>query len=103
MLQLGEEPLDQIALAIEAFAEAGLPLSIGFYRDIGHRALLFDQRADAVSIIRLVREYDHMWPEMIEQFVCDLTIMYLPSGKAELDGEALGIDDRVDFGRNAAS
>tara|TARA_R110002072_G_scaffold268115_1_gene427144 strand:+ start:428 stop:562 length:135 start_codon:yes stop_codon:yes gene_type:complete len=44
-----------------------------------------------------------MWPEMIEQFVCDLTIMYLPSGKAELDGEALGIDDRVDFGRNAAS
>lgn len=30
MLQLGEEPLDQIALAIKALAEAGLPFPIGF-------------------------------------------------------------------------
>jgi hypothetical protein len=44
-----------------------------------------------------------MWPEMIEQFVCDLTIMCLSSGQAEPDRKALGVDDGVDFGSKSAS
>jgi hypothetical protein len=30
-LRLREEALDQVALAVEALAEAGLPASVGFY------------------------------------------------------------------------
>jgi hypothetical protein len=44
-----------------------------------------------------------MRPEMIEQFIGDLTIMRLASGQAEPDREALGIDDRVDFGSEPTS
>ena len=47
MLQFGEEALDQIALAVEPLAEAGLPLSIGFGRDVGRGALFLDQRAES--------------------------------------------------------
>jgi len=44
-----------------------------------------------------------MRPEMIEQFIGNLTIMCLASGQAEPDREPLHIDDRVDFGREPAS
>ena len=44
-----------------------------------------------------------MRPEMIEQFIGDVTIMCLTSGQAEPDREPLRIDDRVDFGCEPAS
>jgi hypothetical protein len=34
---------------------------------------------------------------MVEQVICDLTIMCLPSGQAEPDRETLRIDDGMDF------
>ena len=36
---------------------------------------------------------------MIEQIVSGLAVMALPCGQAQSDGEALPVDDRVDFGR----
>ena len=98
VLQLREESFDQVTLAIQPHAEARFPFSIGFRRYVGRRALFLDQRPDAICIIGLVREDDHMRPEMIEQFIGHLTIMRLASGQAEPDREALGIDDRMDFG-----
>lgn len=59
VLELGEEAFDRVALAIEPFAEAGLSFPIGFRRDVGGRALVLDQRADAIRIIGLVCEHDH--------------------------------------------
>lgn len=103
MLEFGKEALNQIALAVEPLAEAGLPLSTGFSRDIGRSALFLDQRADAISIVGLVGEHDHVRPKVVEQIVRDLAIMCLPSGQAEPDREALRIDDRVDFGREPTS
>ena len=40
---------------------------------------------------------------MVEEVVGNLPVMALPGGQAQLDREALPIDDRVDFGREAAS
>jgi hypothetical protein len=37
VLQLGEEPLDQVALAVESLAEARLPAPIALRRDVGRR------------------------------------------------------------------
>ncbi|MCW2396651.1 hypothetical protein M2343_003067 [Sphingobium sp. B8D3B] len=103
MFEFGEEALDQIALTIEPLAEARLPLSIGFGRDIGRGALFLDQRADAISIVGFVGEHDRVGLKLVEQIVRDLAIMCLPSGQAEPDREALRINDRVDFGREPAS
>lgn len=57
-LELAEEPLDQIALAIEPLAEAWFPFAIGFGRGVGHPALALDEVADAIGIIGFVREHD---------------------------------------------
>lgn len=103
MLQLGEEPLDQIALAVEAFAEARLPAPVALGRDVGRGALVLDQLADAVGIVSLVREHDGVRSEMVEQRVGDLPVMRLSCCEAEPDREALGIDDDVDLGREPAA
>lgn len=40
---------------------------------------------------------------MVEQVVGSLAVMALPSGQAQPDRKTLPVDDRVDFGREAAS
>ena len=40
---------------------------------------------------------------MIKQIVSHLPVMALPGGQAQPDREALPVDDRVDFGREATS
>src|SRR5262245_1995843 len=48
VLQLREEALDQVALAVEALAEAGFPAPVALGRDVGRGALVLDQLADAI-------------------------------------------------------
>ncbi len=103
MLQLGEEALDQVTLAVEALAEAGLPAAVALGRNVGGGALILDQVSDAVSIIGLVGQHDGAWAEMIEQAIGDLTVVRLPRGQAEPDREALRVDDDVDLGREPAA
>src|SRR2546430_8750921 len=52
VLQLREEALDQVALAVEALAEAGFPAPVALGRD-GRGALVLDQLADAIGVIGL--------------------------------------------------
>lgn len=103
MLQLGEEALDQIALAVEALAEAGFPAPIAFRRDVGRGALILDQLADTVGIVGLVGQHDRARTKMVEQGVDDLAVVGLPSGQTESDREALRVDDDVDLGREPAA
>ena len=103
MLELGEEALDQVALAVEPLAEAGFPLPIGFGRDVRGGSLRLDQLTDAVRVICLVRQHDGAWAEMVEQRVGDLSVMRLPGCQAEPDRKALRIDDDVDLGREPAA
>jgi hypothetical protein len=80
VLQLGEEPLDQVALAVEPLAEAWFPATVALGWDVRRGALLLDQFADAVGIVSLVGEYDGARAELVEQPVGDLPIMCLPCG-----------------------
>ena len=99
MLELAEEALDQVALAIERLAEAGFPFAIGFGGDVGHRALRLDQVANAVRVVRLVGQNDGERIEAIEQAMCGRSVMGMPRRQAKPDRQPLGIDDRVDLGR----
>ena len=54
VLQLGEEPLDQVSLAVKPLAEARLPFAIALWRDVG--------RGDAVGIVGLIGQHDGVWP-----------------------------------------
>ena len=46
---LSDERLDEIALAVKHFGEARLALVTGFGGDVGHRALRFEQVAEAFA------------------------------------------------------
>lgn len=102
MLELAEEALDLVALAVECPAEAGLPFAIGLGGNIGHRALAFDQVADAARVIRLVAKNDGARLKAVEQPECGRGIVRLARCQAEPDRETLPIDDRVDLGRETA-
>jgi len=103
VLQLGEEPLDQVALAVEPLAEAGLPAPVALRRYVGGGTLVLDQLADTVGIVGLVGQHDGAWTEAVEQRVGDLPIVRLPCCQAEPDREALRVDDDVDLGREPAA
>ena len=103
VLELAEEAFDQVAFAIEPLAEAGFPFAIGFGGDVRHRTLRFDQVADTISVIGLVGKNDGTRIETIEQAECGGSVMGLPRCQTEPDREPLGIDNRVDLGREAAS
>lgn len=94
--------LDQVAFTIKYLAEAGFPFAIGFARDVGNRALRLDQIADAIGVISLVGQNDGARIETIKQAKRGGAVMGLAGGQAEPDREPLGIDDRVDLGREAA-
>ena len=102
MLQLGEEALDEVTLAVEALAEAGLPLAVAPGRDVGRSTLFLYQLSDAVGVVGLVREHDGARAEVIQQAICDLPVVRLPRGQAEPDREALRVNDDVDLGREPA-
>ena len=80
VLQLGEEALDQIAVAVEPLAEAGLPASVALGRDVRRGALILDQLADAIGIVGFVRQHDGARAEMVEQRIGDLPVVRLPCG-----------------------
>ncbi|ESZ55905.1 hypothetical protein X729_24980 [Mesorhizobium sp. L103C131B0] len=103
MFQLGEEALDQITLAVEPFAESRFPAPIAFRWDVGRCTLLLDQGADAIRIVGLVAQHDGAGAEVVEQLICDLTVMRLSGGQAEPDGKPLRIDNDVDFRREPAA
>src|SRR4029453_8916338 len=58
LLQSVEEALDAIAFAIKGLGPPVLGFAIGSVRDVGHRTLVTDMRADVVGVIGLVGDDD---------------------------------------------
>ena len=103
VLQLGEEALDQVPLAVESSAEVRFRPTVGLWRDIGERAFAAERSPNAVGIIRLVCKHDCSGTNMVEQIVSRLPVVPLPSGQAQPDWESLPVDNRMDFSREPAS
>lgn len=102
VLQLREEALDQVALAVEVLAEAGFTAPVALGRDVGRGALVLDQLTDAIGVVGLIRQHNGSRDEMVEQRVGDLPVMRLPCRQAEPDREPLRVDDDVDLAREPA-
>jgi hypothetical protein len=103
MFELAEEALDEIALAIKALGEAGFPLSISLGGYVWRRALFLDERANAVGVVGLIGQDNDAGSQAVEQLIGDLSVVRLPGRQADPDREPLGVDDDVDFRREAAS
>ena len=66
VLQLGEEALDEVPLAIEPRAEVGFPAPIRLGRDIGERSLIPERRPDVIGIICFVCQHDCSGANVVE-------------------------------------
>jgi hypothetical protein len=56
LLDLVEEPFDQVARAIQKRAEADRVFAIAFRRNIGPRALLAGKLPDPIRVVSAIRE-----------------------------------------------
>ena len=83
VLQLGEEPLGQVPLAVEPLAEAGFPLMVALGRDV-RRGTLGSSRG-AAGVISLGRQHNGERGKMIEQPVGHLAVMGLSYRQGEPD------------------
>ena len=71
--------------------------------EFGERSFIAERGPDAVGIIGLVGQHDCSGTDVVEQIVGSLSVVALPGGQAQPDREALPVDNRMDFGREAAS
>lgn len=103
VLQLGEGAFDEVALAVEPLAEARLPASVAFGRDVGRGAPVPDQLADAVSVVGLVGRHDGACAMALGQ-VAPFEVGQVISAHADAESEYAAfwcplVDIRPDCGR----
>ena len=65
LLDLVEEPLDQVSCSIEIGAEADYLFTISFRRDICPRALLTDERPNPVRVISSICQQHRSWTQSV--------------------------------------
>ena len=102
LLQLVEEALDEIALAVDGLLPTVFPLSIGLVGNVGNGALIANADAHAVGIVSLVRDHDGAGFEPVEQGFCGRDVVVVARRDQEADRPALAVDARVDFRREPA-
>ena len=103
LLQLVEEPLDQIAFTIEFLAEWVQDFAVGFIGNIGRCALRLDVRADPVRIITLVSKHDGPAFEVLQQISRACRVVVLTRCNQEAERAAFFVDERMDFRGEPAS
>ncbi len=98
LLEIAEEPLDEIALAVQDEVGLARLTAIGFGRDDGLDATLLQRSDQRIGVITLVGE-ESLRLDLIEQRhrLCD--VGRLPRRERQRHGIAEGIDDRMDLGR----
>ena len=102
LLQLVEEALDEIALAVDRLFPAVFLLAIGPVRDVGDCALLADAGAHAVGVVAFVRDDGRAGFKPLEQSFGRRDVVVVAGRDQEADRPAFGIDARVDFRREPA-
>ncbi len=85
VFQLGEEPFDEVPLAVEPRAEVWFRPPVSFGWDVGERAFLPERYTDTAGVIGFVCQYDCPCANMIEQIVGGLSVVALPGGQAQPD------------------
>ena len=102
LLQLVEEALDEVPLAIDGLLPAVLLLAVGSVWNVGDGALLTNAGPDAVGVITLVGDDDGARLEPVEQRPGAGDVVVIAGRDQEADRSAFRIDTRVDLRREPA-
>ena len=97
-----EGALDEIALAIERKIAIPFDLAVRFRRDHRFDGAHFQALDEAVAVIALVAE-ERGGLDLSGKCLCLHDVVCLPSGQAEREGISQGVDDGMNFRRQAAA
>jgi hypothetical protein len=103
LLQLVEEALDLVAVAVERLAPAEALLAVRCVGNIRDRALRSDQRTNAVGVVALVGDDDGTPLETLEQRLRAGGVVVLSRRDQQPDRPALRVDARVDLRGEASA
>ena len=103
LLQLVEEALDVIALAVDGFLPAKPLFPVGFVGNIGDRTLITDVSTNTIGIIAFVGDDDGACFKSVEQGLGARHVVGLAGRDDQADRVAFRVDPRVDFRGEAAS
>ena len=103
VLDLVEEPHDAVARSVEVLAEADWVFAIGFGRNVRLGVSARDHLAQRDEIVTLVGKKQGALGQVGDHLRRAGDVGVLASCQLELDRVTLLVDDRMDFGREAAS
>lgn len=103
MLDPVEEPLDAIAMLVDACAEGGRIGAMLERPDVRNRAGFSYLRPQGVAVVAAIRQQDAIGTEQTEHFLAGPSVVGLAFCQLEDDREAVRVDDRMDFGRKPAA
>lgn len=102
MLDSIEEPLDEIAFAVKREVAVAFDFAVGFWRDHRLDDARFEALDEAVAVVSLVGE-KRFGIGLRHQFFGLRHIVDLAAGEAEHEWISQGVDDGMDFRRQAAA
>ena len=102
MLDFVEEPLDEIAFAIEREIAVPLHLAVGLWRNHRRDGPLFERVNQRIGVVSLVGE-ERARIGIFEQRYGASQVMILPRCQHQVARITQGIDERVDFGGQSAA
>ena len=97
-----EEPLDEIALAVEGKIAVSFDLAVRFQRDHRFDGAHFQALNEAVAVVSLVAE-ECCGLDLSRKSFCLRDVVCLSSCQAEHEGISQGVDDGMDFRRQATT
>ncbi len=98
VFETAEHAFDGAAALVKRLAEAAFPALVGLGRDVGDRALLFDEVADAVAVIGPVGVDDAAHRQAHQQRLTGLAVGRRSRRHQEGERSFLAVDDGVDLG-----
>lgn len=99
VLELVEEPLDEVAAPVDARTERGRVGAMAERANVCGRALGRDPGAQRIAVVAAIGEHDALARQRTKHVLGAAAVVCLPLGQLQCDGEPARIDERVDFGR----
>ena len=103
VLELVEEALDAVPVAIQEGAEGELVDAAGERLNVGSGSLPGDGVAERVAVVGAIGEEDLAGAEGAQHRSGSAAIMGLALAQRERDGQAVRVDEGVDLGRQPAA
>jgi hypothetical protein len=103
LLDLVEDPFDQVARSIQIRAETDRVFATSFRRNARPCALLAGKLPDPVGVVSAIREQHRLGKQAAEESRTQPVVMRLARREGEMHRQAIGVHHRVNLAGQAPS